>query len=408
MKKMIIISLVIFTAFVLTAQIFAELGATPDSEKTHTVIDKDTLANISYKYYTNDDRERGAHWIHIYEYSIDKKLINPKTQPIVPYGKTDARVKIFVDKKVAIPFFKGQYPSANALLNEYGFELGTDGVSVEKIDKDDDKKDEIDVETGDVNTNLPINIGVDSEAEEEAEEDNTPFWVGQYQANADNYIENLKEKQKEKLAELEKILEQYEISLNEDMTLTATMGDDVKHGSITENEDGTLTLALPTANEDGTEEMLEIKVTPEKIGDNVYFIYDSGKIKLTFISQNNIDMFEEKSYLADFVLSEWVGEYEADIEAYIEQIKDRYTEEEIAIIKSTVIGYTLTLRDNYELITNLGGEFQKGKIKVENNDTLALLLEDGNVLSVKLVQEGEEKSLIIKDEDGNITFNKIG
>ncbi len=399
MKKIIIFSLIIFTAFVLTAQIFAELGATPDSEKTHTVVDKDTLANISYKYYTNDDRERGAHWIHIYEYSIDKKLIDPKKQPIVPYGKTDARVKIFVDKKVAIPFFKGQYPSANALLNKYGFELGDDGTSVEKIDDG-----EISVETGDVDTNLPIDIGVESETEDE---DEKPFWAGKYQANADNYIEKLKEKQEEKLSELERILEQYEIHLNEDMTLTAIMGDDVKQGKITENEDGTLTLTLNVKEDDGTEKTMDISVTPEKIGDNIYFIYDSGKIKLTFVSKNEVDMYEEMSYLADFVLSEWIGEYEADIESYIDQLKDDYTEEEIGIIKNTVRGYSFTLRDDYSLITNVGGEFQKGKIKVEDKNTLALMLEDGNVLNVKLSEKDGQKKLVIKDKTGDIIFNKI-
>jgi hypothetical protein len=152
---------------------------------------------------------------------------------------------------------------------------------------------------------------------------------------------------------------------------------------------------------------MDISVTPEKIGDNIYFIYDSGKIKLTFVSKNEVDMYEEMSYLADFVLSEWIGEYEADIESYIDQLKDDYTEEEIGIIKNTVRGYSFTLRDDYSLITNVGGEFQKGKIKVEDKNTLALMLEDGNVLNVKLSEKDGQKKLVIKDKTGDIIFNKI-
>lgn len=138
------IIIIFIVAIFLSPSMFAQLGITPDKDKTHKVVKDDTLANLSFKYYTKDDRDRGAHWIHIYEYSVEKEYINPKTQPIKPYGKNDAFVKLFIDKKVIIPIYNGKYPDANALLNKYGFQLGKDGVSVE------------------MTTGIPINVDIEN------------------------------------------------------------------------------------------------------------------------------------------------------------------------------------------------------------------------------------------------------
>lgn len=148
LKKIIIFLIFILIVLIGTSQIFADLGAKPDKEKEITVVLNDFLSKLSFKYYTEDDRKRGAHWIHIYEYSIDKKYINPKLQPILPYGKNDAFVKLYVGQKVAIPFFNGLYPSANSLLKKYNLKLSEDGKSVEAID-----------------TGLPINMEMDTDSE---------------------------------------------------------------------------------------------------------------------------------------------------------------------------------------------------------------------------------------------------
>lgn len=100
------------------------LGEIPDFETEYTIKNGDTLSQISFDFYKQDERGRGAHWIHIYEYSVGKGYINPEKQPIVPYGKNDAFVKIFFDDKISIPFFKDEYPSASMLFNKYGISFG--------------------------------------------------------------------------------------------------------------------------------------------------------------------------------------------------------------------------------------------------------------------------------------------
>ncbi|MFW5800321.1 MAG: LysM peptidoglycan-binding domain-containing protein, partial [Spirochaetota bacterium] len=126
---------------------FFDLGATPDREKIHTVVKGDTLANLSFKYYSKDDIKRGAHWIHIYDYSVNKNFIDPEKQPIKPYEVDEAFVRLNIGQKVAIPFFDNdKYPSTDNLLNKYGFELSDDGEVQPQI-----------------NTGLPINIEVETE-----------------------------------------------------------------------------------------------------------------------------------------------------------------------------------------------------------------------------------------------------
>lgn len=103
--------------------LFADLGATPDSEKTHIVKKGDTLANLSFRYYTEEDKERGAHWIHIYEYNVEKNRINPTAQPIIKYSKKNARVNLWVGQKLLIPYFEKMYPNPETILARYGLEV---------------------------------------------------------------------------------------------------------------------------------------------------------------------------------------------------------------------------------------------------------------------------------------------
>lgn len=123
-------------------------GKTPSNDFEHIVVKGDTLANLSYKYYSASDRKRGAHWIHIYEYSVLKGYIDPKKQPIEPYDVNEAYVKLNIGQRVAIPIFKKTYPSAVKLLNKYGFKFGKDGKEIEKLI-------------------IPINIDVVKEDEED-------------------------------------------------------------------------------------------------------------------------------------------------------------------------------------------------------------------------------------------------
>ncbi len=121
--------------------LYADLGATPDSEKTHTVKKGDTLANLSFKYYTKDDIERGAHWIHIYEYNVEKNLINSKNQPIIKYGKRNARVNLWIGQKLLIPFFEGAYPNPETILARYGID-----VEITQMEQKETTYKEVDVE----------------------------------------------------------------------------------------------------------------------------------------------------------------------------------------------------------------------------------------------------------------------
>lgn len=129
------------------SSVFFDMGVKTDSEKTHIVKKGDTLADLSFSYYTADDIKRGAHWIHIYEYSILKNQINPKTQPILPYKKDEALVELIIGQKISIPFFKEKYPSADELLKKHGFTINGNG----KVEKNED----------DVFTGIPINIHID-------------------------------------------------------------------------------------------------------------------------------------------------------------------------------------------------------------------------------------------------------
>jgi len=116
---------------------------TPKSgEVIHKVVSGDTLADLSFKYYSNDDRKRGAHWIHIYDKSVEKGYIDPKKQPIVPYEKYEGFVKLIIGQNVIIPFYD-KYPSAKDLLNKYGFTIGDNG------------------EIKELETGMPINIDID-------------------------------------------------------------------------------------------------------------------------------------------------------------------------------------------------------------------------------------------------------
>jgi len=380
--------LLIVSICVFSATIFADLGATPDSEKLHTVVKDDTLANISFKYYSKSDRERGAHWIHIYEYSIDKNLIDPVKQPIVPYGKKDARVNIFVDKKVAIPFFKGQYPSANELLNKYGFRLADDGYSVEQIE-----------------TYLPINIGVEGSSEKTTNKDKVPFWVGNYQANVDSAIKEVEDAKAKQIERIKMLFENYQIQLNEDMTLTIiTSNGSIVKGTIKDNGDGTLTFTItgmdPLLVTVKDNKKVTIVVEPIKVGDNVYFVFDSGEVKLTFSTGVQF----------------WVGEYKADVDFYIEQLSKGLSEAEKKALKAKfdnikplIDGYTITLGSDYKVTTTMGGEYKTGTISENADGSLNLNIEGKKALKVMPLQE-KEKGVIyftISDDNMLIKFVKI-
>ncbi len=108
-------------------------GAMPSNDFEHIVVKDDTLADLSYKYYSKADRKKGAHWIHIYEYSVLKGYIDPKKQPIEPYEVNEAYVKLNIGQRVAIPVFKKNYPSAIELLKKYGFKFSKNGQDIEKL-----------------------------------------------------------------------------------------------------------------------------------------------------------------------------------------------------------------------------------------------------------------------------------
>lgn len=127
----------------------AQLEEKPDSDKIYTVKKNDSLAKISFKVYTEKDRERGAHWIHIYEYSLNEGYINPKNQKIITKRKgknINAYVRLIIGQKLAIPFYNNAYPSTDKLLRKYNIVIGTeidDKDEVSSKTTDDDKENTI-------------------------------------------------------------------------------------------------------------------------------------------------------------------------------------------------------------------------------------------------------------------------
>ncbi len=124
--------------------IYFKTDIIPDAgEKIHIVKKGDNLYDLSYEYYDKEERDRGAHWIHIYDYSVKKGFIDPEKQPIKPKNQYKYFVRLDIGQKVAIPYMEGDYPSVEDLLNKYGYTMTDEG----------------DVE--DIKTNLPINIDIE-------------------------------------------------------------------------------------------------------------------------------------------------------------------------------------------------------------------------------------------------------
>ncbi len=289
-----------FSFFVSTGLLFSDFDTEPDEVKTHIIKENETLANISYIYYNDNDRNRGAHWLHIYEYNVMKGYINPDKQPIRKYGKFNAIVKIFVGKKLLIPIYNSiEYPSLEKLFDKYGFddvtttsyvendETKVDVDNKEKDKKEDDKEENIVeiegedmVEIRDENTEnekteeyltdliedeegdeeLITIEDTETTVDEEADEitypdyDPTIDWTGLFKVDYDDLKNKLIEKQGELNEQTKKLLsemEDYKIDLNqENMEVTIYQdGEMTREGVIEDNKDGTLDLVFDdTAN----------------------------------------------------------------------------------------------------------------------------------------------------------------
>lgn len=220
-KIFIIFLLLMFTLPFLNSIgfLYAEFETEPDTVKTHIVKENENLADISYIYYSKSDRNRGAHWLHIYEYNVMKGHIDAEKQPVKKYGKSNAVVKIFVGSKLLIPIYKNaQYPSIDKLFDKYSFEgvslSYTDEELIPKPDKEKSpenqlKKDEL-IDIEDEETSLH------TEEEDAGEEENLIDIEGEDMME----IEDEEKEKKEEYLDL--VMEDYKDKMDEDRETTAT------------------------------------------------------------------------------------------------------------------------------------------------------------------------------------------
>jgi len=90
----------------------------------YTVKDGDTLYHISMEVFTDEERARGAHWLNIYESSIEAGLMDQLRTPIF-LGPSGLTVHIIPGQKLSIPRYKGIFPSTESVCSRYG--VFTDG-----------------------------------------------------------------------------------------------------------------------------------------------------------------------------------------------------------------------------------------------------------------------------------------
>lgn len=90
---------------------------TPEVE-LYTVQPGDTFFKIAERFYDTADKRQGAHWMNIYEASVDRGLINPLERPIElgPYGLS---VMLEPGDTLAIPRYAQVYPSTDEIREEY-------------------------------------------------------------------------------------------------------------------------------------------------------------------------------------------------------------------------------------------------------------------------------------------------
>ncbi len=108
----------------------------PDSSVTHIVKSGESIASISFDYYTDEERDRGAHWIHIYAYSVEQGLIDADDQPINTIKKT-SYVNLYTGQRLFIPYFDDAYPKKDKLLYQYtfGLDLPIDEIDTQTTDE---------------------------------------------------------------------------------------------------------------------------------------------------------------------------------------------------------------------------------------------------------------------------------
>ncbi len=381
---------------------FTQLGMSPDSTKTHTLKEEDALYDLGLEYYNAEERQKGAHWIHIYEYSAEKGYIDKEKQPILPY-KDDAKVIVYSGNKVEIPFFDSKYPDANTLLNKYGFELDENGYSVSYIglegdevveEAEDDGRIKVEDESEDVITGLPIDI--DKEEEDETAmitetEEQKPKWIGDYQASPNMYLKGLSSDYDELVEQIREFFNNYSITLNEGNTLTAVMYDQTITGTVEENPDGTLRLTFEGLILPGTEGMefnasepqnITITVEPMYINNQTYFIIETMEDKPIIFSSGG------EPY--------WVGTYEADYESYFDSQDIQITDDEknamLESLEDEIGGHIIRLNSDYTVETSMGGAMIE-RIELNNDGSLNI-----NLYSI------EKKTITPQIEDGEIFF----
>lgn len=142
-KSLVYFIIVLFISYM--TQSFSIIGYSPDFETEYKIKTGDSLSKLSFKYYSIDDRIKGAHWIHIYAYSIEKKYIDPIKQPVISYNGFETFVKIFSDQKLAIPFFDEEYPPISEVFKSLnislqGHEISRHNDKFELSSKKDDLK----------------------------------------------------------------------------------------------------------------------------------------------------------------------------------------------------------------------------------------------------------------------------
>ncbi len=406
--------LILFILVLIIIQVpaFAQLGMNPDSEKEHTITDKDALFDLGLDYYNKEERRKGAHWIHIYEYSAEKGFINRENQPLLQY-RDDAKVIIYPKNKLAVPFFDDKYPDANTLLNKYGFELDDNGYSVSYIGFKDDDRIKVDEEQS-VETGLPIDIGIESdktkiemddeEVSQTMEDETRPFWIGSYTASPNLYLKDLSEDYDDLFKQIRSFFDNYNLILNEDMTLTVQMDNQSIHGTIEEKQNGTIDLTFNGLILPETDNMeyktsepmnLTINVKPVEINDNTYFIMKANDKEIIFSTG-------ERLY--------WSGTYEADVETYFNSLDINVSGQErqamIDSLQETIGGHQIRLKTNYTLNTTLGGAMI-GTITVNKDGSFNLNIVGEEKITINPTITEEEIYFTIPADDGEIKFVKI-
>jgi hypothetical protein len=96
--------------------------ATADDEisiVSHVLRPGDSLSSIADTFYGPPDRQRGAHWLVIYDYNAEADIIDPVRTPIVATPPDGYTVLLEVGGEILIPFYPGDYPDRISILEKY-------------------------------------------------------------------------------------------------------------------------------------------------------------------------------------------------------------------------------------------------------------------------------------------------